>query len=172
MAENSILVVEGIHGLNERLTASIPEENKIKIYVSALTPMSLDEHNRIHTTDVRLMRRLVRDSQFRSHGAVETLELWDDVRYGEEQYIFPFQCSANVIFNTTLIYELAVLKKYAQPLLEDVQPSDGRAYTIAQRLLELLWFVKPIDENAIPNNSILREFIGGSIFLKKRYKQL
>lgn len=164
MAENSILVVEGIHGLNERLTASIPEENKIKIFVSALTPMSLDEHNRIHTTDVRLMRRLVRDSQFRSHGAVETLELWDDVRYGEEQYIFPFQCSANVIFNTTLIYELAVLKKYAQPMLEDVQPSDGRAYTIAQRLLELLWFVKPIDENAIPNNSILREFIGGSIF--------
>ena len=164
MAENSILVVEGIHGLNERLTASIPEENKIKLYVSALTPMSLDEHNRINTTDVRLMRRLVRDSQFRSHGAVETLELWDDVRYGEEQYIFPFQCSANIIFNTTLIYELAVLKKYAQPLLEDVRPSDGRAYTIAQRLLELLWFVKPIDEAAIPNNSILREFIGGSIF--------
>lgn len=164
MTENSVLVVEGIHGLNERLTAAIPAKNKLKLYVSALTPMSFDEHNRIHTTDARLLRRIVRDSQFRSHDAAETMNLWDDVRYGEEKYIFPFQASADVVFNTTLIYELGVLKKYAEPLLKAVEPSDGKAYLIARRLLKLLLFVKPIDEATIPQNSVLREFIGGSIF--------
>ena len=164
MQENSVLVVEGIHGLNEKLTAAIPAEKKIKIYVSALTPMSLDEYNRIHTTDVRLLRRIVRDSQFRAHDAEKTLATWRDVREGEEKYIFPFQTSADIIFNTTLIYELAVLKKYAEPLLEAVPASHGRAYTTARRLLNLLSFVRPIDETVIPNNSILREFIGGSVF--------
>ena len=161
---NSVLVVEGIHGLNEKLTAAIPAENKMKIYVSALTPMSFDEYNRIHTTDMRLLRRMVRDSQFRSHDAEKTLLTWRDVREGEEKYIFPYQTSADIIFNTTLIYELAVLKKYAEPLLVAVPQSAGRAYTTARRLLNLLSFVKPIDDTVIPNNSILREFIGGSVF--------
>lgn len=164
MKHNSVLVVEGIHGLNEKLTASIPAAKKMKIYVSALTPMSLDEYNRIHTTDMRLLRRIVRDSQFRSHDAQQTLATWCDVRDGEEKYIFPFQCSADIIFNTTLIYELAVLKKYAEPLLLSVPQSAGRAYMAARRLLNLLSYVKPINDNAIPNNSILREFIGGSVF--------
>lgn len=164
MQENSVLVVEGIHGLNEKLTAAIPAQNKIKIYVSALTPMSFDEYNRIHTTDMRLLRRIVRDSQFRSHDAEQTLKSWANVREGEEKYIFPFQTSADIIFNTTLIYELAVLKKFAQPLLEAVPQSAGLAYTTACRLLSMLSYVKPIDVEAIPNNSILREFIGGSVF--------
>ena len=164
MTDGAVLVVEGIHGLNERLTASIPAKNKMKLYVSALTPMSFDEYNRINTTDVRLLRRMVRDSQFRSHDAEATLALWKDVREGEEKYIFPFQCSADVIFNTTLIYELAVLKKYAVPLLEAVKPSAGKAYMTARRLLNMLYYVKQIDDTAMPNNSILREFVGGSIF--------
>lgn len=164
MDKNSVLVVEGIHGLNERLTASIPAQNKIKIYVSALTPMSFDEYNRIHTTDMRLLRRIVRDSQFRSHDAEQTLSGWANVREGEEKYIFPFQTSADIVFNTTLIYELAVLKKYAQPLLEAVPQTAGGAYTKARSLLSMLSYVKPIAVEAIPNNSILREFIGGSVF--------
>ena len=164
MQANSVLVVEGIHGLNEKLTASIPANKKMKIYVSALTPMSFDEHNRIHTTDARLLRRMVRDSQFRSHDAEATLTLWSDVREGEEKYIFPFQTSADVIFNTTLIYELAVLKKYAVPLLQAVPRESGKAYMTAQRLLTMLYYVKEIGDAAIPNNSILREFVGGSIF--------
>ncbi|MGM9530135.1 MAG: nucleoside kinase [Phascolarctobacterium sp.] len=164
MQENSVLVVEGIHGLNEKLTASIPAHKKMKIYVSALTPMSFDEHNRIHTTDARLLRRMVRDSQFRSHDAESTLTLWIDVREGEEKYIFPFQTSADVVFNTTLIYELAVLKKYAVPLLQAVPRESGKAFMTAQRLLTMLYYVKEIDDAAIPNNSILREFVGGSIF--------
>lgn len=164
LAENSVLVVEGIHGLNEKLTESIPKKNKIKIYVSALTPMSFDEYNRIHTTDMRLLRRMVRDSQFRSHDAEKTLSTWRDVREGEEKYIFPFQTDADIIFNTTLIYELAVLKKYAEPLLAAVPQSAGRAYTTARRLLNILRYVKTIDDSVIPNNSILREFIGGSVF--------
>ena len=164
MRENSVLVVEGIHGLNEKLTASIPAAKKLKLYVSALSPMSFDEHNRIHTTDVRLLRRMVRDNQFRSRDAMTTLRQWQDVREGEEKYIFPFQDSADAIFNTTLIYELAVLKKYAWPLLEAVEASSGSAYLTARRLLNLLSYVKPVDDAAIPSNSILREFVGGSIF--------
>lgn len=161
---NSLLVVEGIHGLNEKLTEKIPAANKLKIYVSALTPMSIDDYNRINTTDVRLMRRMVRDNQFRGRPALVTLDQWADVRYGEEKYIFPFQNDADIIFNTTLIYELAVLKKYAEPLLQAVKPEDGPAYATAHRLLGLLRFVESIDDSAIPNNSIIREFVGGSIF--------
>lgn len=164
MTDKSVLVIEGIHGLNEKLTASIPAGKKMKLYVSALTPMSFDEHNRIYTTDARLLRRMVRDSQFRSHDAEATLNIWSDVREGEEKYIFPFQTSADVIFNTTLIYELAVLKKYAVPLLRAVPHSSNKAYLTAQRLLNMLYYVKEIDDTAIPNNSILREFVGGSVF--------
>ena len=125
--------------------------------------MQLDSYNRIHTTDMRLLRRIVRDSQFRSHDALMTLKLWDDVRRGEEQYVFPFQDSADIMFNTSLVYEFAVLKKYAEPLLKLIQP-DETVYTRAQRLLELLSHVRGMDDAAIPTNSILREFIGGSIF--------
>jgi len=164
MAPNSVLIVEGIHGLNEKLTASIPAEKKLKVYVSALTPISLDEHSRINTTNVRLLRRMVRDNQFRGHNAVTTLSKWSDVREGEAKYIFPFQGDADVIFNSTLIYELAVLKKYAEPLLQAVKPEDGIAYTTAQRLLALLTHVCSIEEDVIPNNSIIKEFIGGSVF--------
>ncbi|MCQ2358638.1 MAG: TGS domain-containing protein [Phascolarctobacterium sp.] len=164
LKEGEILLVEGIHGLNDRLTANIPAENKIKVYVSALTPMSLDNYNRINTTDVRLMRRMVRDNQFRSHDALRTLLMWEDVRAGEEKYIFPFQPYADIVFNTTLIYELAVLKKYAEPLLKAVPIESGKAYMTAQRLLLLLSFVHQIDDSDIPNNSILREFVGGSVF--------
>lgn len=119
--EKSVLIVEGIHGLNERISAVVPAENKLKVYISALTPMSLDDYNRIQTTDMRLLRRMVRDSQFRSHDALMTLKLWEDVRRGEEKYIFPFQEEADIIFNTTLVYEFAVLKKYAEPLLRSVR---------------------------------------------------
>ena len=164
MEENSVLIVEGIHGLNEKLTASITAEKKLKVYVSALTPISLDEHSRINTTNVRLLRRMVRDNQFRAKTAVDTLSKWDDVREGENKYIFPFQGDADVVFNSTLIYELAVLKKYAEPLLLKVKPEDGIAYTTAQRLLALLSHVCSIEEDVIPNNSIIKEFIGGSIF--------
>ena len=126
--------------------------------------MSFDEYNRIRTTDMRLLRRMVRDSQFRSHDAETTLRTWSDVREGEEKYIFPYQSSADIIFNTTLIYEFAVLKKYAEPLLRAVPQSAGMAYTTARRLLNILSYVKPLEDEVIPNNSILREFIGGSVF--------
>ncbi len=162
MSDNSVLIVEGIHGLNERISAVVPA-NKLKVYISALTPMSLDDYNRIQTTDMRLLRRLVRDSQFRSHDALMTLKLWDDVRRGEEKYIFPFQEEADIIFNTTLVYEFAVLKKYAEPLLQGV-PETEAVYTNAQRLLGLLSHVTPLDKELIPKNSILREFVGGSAF--------
>ncbi len=164
MDERSVLVIEGIHGLNEKLTASIPAKNKMKIYVSALTPMSLDAYNRIHTTDVRLLRRIVRDNQFRAYNAEKTLNMWMNVREGEEKYIFPFQGDADVVFNTTLIYELAVLKKYAVPLLQEVPITNPLAYNAAHRLTHLLKYVREIDDTIIPNNSILREFFGGSVF--------
>lgn len=164
MQDNSVLIVEGIHGLNEKLTEEIPASKKLKVYVSALSPMSLDEHSRINTTNVRLLRRIVRDNQFRGHDAVATLNKWADVREGEGKYIFPFQGDADIIFNTTLIYELAVLKHYAEPLLKQVQPKDGMAYTTAQRLLALLYTCDTISEEVIPNNSIIKEFIGGSVF--------
>lgn len=163
MEQDSVLVVEGIHGLNEKLTTAIPAANKLKIFVSSLTPMSLDNYNRIHTTDMRLLRRMVRDSQFRSHDAAMTIESWPSVRQGEEKYIFPFQEQADIFFNTSLIYEQAVLKKYAEPLLESI-PDTEKAYTVARRLLELLKLIKPLADDTIPNNSILREFLGGSVF--------
>jgi uridine kinase len=126
--------------------------------------LAFDNYNRINTTDVRLLRRMVRDSQFRSHDALETLRRWPDVREGEEKYIFPFQCSADVIMNTNLIYEMAVIKKYAEPLLEAVPREAGKPYMIARRLLRLLRNVKSMEDDVIPNNSLLREFIGGSVF--------
>ena len=160
------IIVEGIHGLNEKLTAQIPRENKFKIYVSALTQLNIDAHNRIPTTDARLMRRLVRDYQFRGASALKTLKQWPDVRKGEEKYIFPYQEEADVMFNSAMIYELSALRRYAVPILKDVTP-DVPEYTKARRLLDFCqYFLDLPDEDDVPNNSILREFIGKSVFFK------
>ena len=166
IAPTSPLIVEGIHGLNEALTASVPRGKKFKIYISALTQLNIDAHNRIPTTDARLLRRMVRDYQFRGAYALKTLRQWPDVRAGEEKNIFPFQEEADAMFNSALIYELAVLKRYAVPLLEMV-PRDVPEYTKANRLLDFCrCFFDITEEYDIPNNSLLREFIGKSIFFK------
>ncbi|MBE3578526.1 MAG: nucleoside kinase [Caldanaerobacter subterraneus] len=162
LEKNQIILMEGIHGLNEKLTIQIPKDNKYKIYVSAITQLNLDEHNRIPTSQTRLIRRIVRDSQFRSTDAAETINMWPRVRKGEERWIFPYQEQADVMFNSFLPYELPVLKKYAEPLLKKVSKDDP-AYSIAKEMLEFLSYFYPIeDELAIPPNSIIREFIGGS----------
>ena len=166
IAPTSPLIVEGIHGLNEALTGSVPRGKKYKIYISALTQLNIDAHNRIPTTDARLLRRMVRDYQFRGAYALKTLRQWPDVRAGEEKNIFPFQEEADAMFNSALIYELAVLKRYAVPLLEMV-PRDVPEYTKANRLLDFCRCFSDItEEYDIPNNSLLREFIGKSIFFK------
>jgi len=158
------IIIEGIHGLNEKLTAAIPRNKKFKIYISALTQLNIDAHNRISTTDARLIRRMVRDYQFRGSSALKTLRQWPDVRAGEEKNIFPFQEEADVMFNSALIYELSVLKKYVKPLLEKIS-SDEPEYAIALRLLDFCqYFDDCYAEEDIPNNSILREFIGKSCF--------
>lgn len=159
------LIIEGIHGLNERLTSAVPRHCKIKIYISALTQLSIDNHNRIPTTDARLIRRIVRDSEFRSHDALMTLKMWPSVRRGEERNIFPFQEDADLMFNSALIYELAVLKKYAEPLLEKVTRENAE-YSEARRLLNFLEYFRTVEDDEIPQNSILREFIGKSCFDK------
>lgn len=158
------LIIEGIHGLNERLTKSVDRSNKIKIYISALTQLSIDNHNRIPTTDTRLIRRIVRDSQFRGHDALRTLQLWQAVRRGEERNIFPFQEEADIMFNSALIYELGVLKKYAEPLLSKIT-NDHPEYSESKRLLNFLGHFTSINEE-VPANSILREFVGDSCFCK------
>ena len=163
LGDDGVLVVEGIHGMNEKLSARVRRRNKMKIYISALTPLSFDDYNRIPTTDMRLLRRMVRDSQFRSHDARQTIQNWPKVRQGEEKNIFPFSEEADIMFNTTLIYELAVFKKYACPLLEQI-PRDAAEYPVARNFLDMLQIVESIDDKAIPNNSIIREFIGHSIF--------
>jgi uridine kinase len=157
------LIVEGIHGLNEKLTSAVLREQKVKIYISALTQLSIDNHNRIPTTDTRLIRRIVRDSQFRGHDALKTLQLWPQVRRGEERNIFPFQEEADIMFNSALIYELGVLKKYAEPLLKKVG-SETAEYAEAKRLLNFLSYFFAIGDEEISSNSILREFIGHSCF--------
>lgn len=164
LEKDNIIIVEGIHGLNERLTASIPKEQKFKIYVSALTQLNIDDHNRVTTTDTRLIRRIVRDYKFRGHTAYDTLKMWPNVRKGEERNIFPFQEEADVMFNSALVYEIPVLRIFAEPLLVQV-PEDVPEYSEALRLLKLLDFFLPITNiEDIPDKSILREFIGRSIF--------
>lgn len=158
------LILEGIHCLNDQLTKYIPRKNKFKIYISALTQLSIDEHNRIPTTDTRLIRRMVRDSKFRSNDANTTLSLWESVRRGEEVNIFPFQEDADVMFNSALFYELSVLKKYVEPLLKQVDATSPY-HPEAKRLLRFLdYFVSLENEEDIPKTSILKEFTGGSIF--------
>ena len=163
LGENDILVIEGIHSLNDRLTSTIPKENKFKIYLSDLTVLNIDYFNRISTTDTRLIRRIVRDYNFRSYTALDTLKRWDSVNNGENKNIFPYQEEADAMFNSSLVYELAVLKKYAKPLLDEIDRSVPE-YSEAKRLSTLLEYFDDMDETSIPNNSILREFIGGSIF--------
>ncbi len=164
VSQDDVLIVEGIHGLNDKLSCDIPSELKFRVYVSALTQLNLDCHNRIRTTDVRLMRRMVRDHRTRATNALETMQMWDKVRAGEEKYIFPFQEKADVMFNTSLLYEIAVLKKYAYPMLHAIG-KDSPYYTRSRRLCKFLHYFKDLDEESeIPPTSILREFIGGCSF--------
>lgn len=163
LGAEDILVIEGIHCLNERLSYSLPRDNKFKIYISALTQLNIDEHNRIPTTDGRLIRRLVRDARTRGASAQDTIRMWPSVRRGEEENIFPYQEEADVMFNSALVYELAVLKQYAEPILFSV-PRDSEEYLEAKRLLKFLDYFLGVSSEDIPKNSILREFIGGSCF--------
>lgn len=160
---NDILVLEGIHGLNDQLSYSLPKSSKLKIYISALTQLGIDEHNNLPTTDGRLIRRLVRDARTRNITAQETLARWDSVRRGEERHIFPFQEQADLMFNSALIYEIAVLKAYAEPLLFCIDRSSAE-YLEAKRVLKFLDYFLPVPSETVERNSILREFIGGSCF--------
>lgn len=162
-----MIIVEGIHALNDNLTRSVPKGRKFKIYVSALTHLNIDNHHRIATTDLRLIRRIVRDNRTRSRMAWETIKMWPSVRRGEERHIFPFQESADILLNSALPYELSVLKKYAVPLLSEINDS-YQEYSEARRLLWMLGFFKDMDDRFVPNNSIMREFIGGSCFANAR----
>lgn len=163
LGKNDILVIEGIHCLNEKLSESLPRDSKFKIYISALTQLNIDEHNRIPTTDGRLLRRIVRDARTRGSDAKRTIGMWPSVRRGEENYIFPFQEEADEMFNSALIYELAVLKMYAEPLLFSIRPGEPE-YQEAKRLLKFLDYFLPVPGDWIPNNSLIREFIGGGCF--------
>jgi len=161
------ILVEGIHALNDLLTSEVPHGSKFLIYVSALTTLNLDDHNRIRTTDVRLLRRMVRDHNFRNTTPEETLAMWPSVRRGEANYIFPHQEKADIMFNTSLVYELPILKKYAYPMLCDIPP-DSPHFTRARSLVKFLNYIQTVDvEDEIPLNSILREFIGGSCFYRE-----
>ena len=163
LGADDILVIEGIHGLNDKMSASLPVESKFKIYISALTSLNIDDHNRIPTTDGRLLRRMVRDARTRGTPAQKTIAMWQSVRRGEEENIFPFQESADATFNSVLIYELAVLKQYAEPLLYSINKGTPEYYE-AKRLLKFLEYFVGVGSENLPKNSIVREFVGGSIF--------
>lgn len=163
LKEDEILVIEGIHCMNDRLTSLIPKENKFKVYISDLTVLNIDYYNRISTTDTRLIRRIVRDYKFRNYSAEHTLKTWYSVNRGEQKNIFPYQEEADCMFNSSIVYELAVLKNYAMPLLEEI-PQTSREYSEARRLMTLLMYFESMSPDNVPNNSLLREFIGGSIF--------
>lgn len=163
LGDDDILVIEGIHGLNDELSYSLPRESKFKIYISALTQINIDEHNRIPSTDGRLIRRIVRDARTRGTSAKETIAMWPSVRRGEEQYIFPFQEDADVMFNSALIYELAILKQYVEPALFGID-RESPEYIEAKRILKFLDYFIGVSSEEIPKNSILREFVGGSCF--------
>ena len=158
--------MERIHGLNPLLTKDVPDENIFRVYVSALTTLNLDDHNRIRTTDVRLLRRLVRDYETRNASMEHTFAMWPSVRRGEETWIFPYQEHADALFNTTLVYEIAVLKKYVYPLLQEVPPT-SKYYANARDIVKFLNYILDADvEDEIPPTSILREFIGGNTFYR------
>lgn len=161
--EHTILILEGIHALNPELTPQIPAENKYKIYVSALTTISLDDHNWIPTTDNRLLRRIIRDFNYRGYSARETISRWPSVRAGEDKWIFPYQENADVMFNSALLFEFAVLRCHAEPILTSV-PRNCPEYAEAYRLLKFIKYFTPIQDKEIPFTSLLREFLGGSSF--------
>lgn len=163
--KGDIIIIEGLHGLNDDLTMSIDRRNKFKIYISPLTQLNIDNHNRIHTSDTRKLRRIVRDSKYRGRTAAETLNMWHSVREGEEKYVFPYQDDADYVLNSALVYEIGVLKVYAEPLLFNVPENDPN-YPEAIRLINLLRNFLPIPNDEIPKDSVLREFIGGSSFAK------
>ena len=163
LGKDDVLVLEGIHGLNEKMSYALPQESKFKVYISALTALNVDEHNRIATTDSRLIRRMVRDNRTRGTSASGTLAMWQSVRRGEQNNIFPFQESADAMFNSALVYELAVLKQFAEPLLFAIDKDDPE-YLEAKRLLKFLDYFVGISSESLPKNSLLREFIGGSVF--------
>jgi uridine kinase len=163
LGSDDILVIEGIHGLNDRLSYSLPEESKFRIYISALTQLNIDEHNPLSTTDCRLLRRIVRDARTRGTTAQDTIAMWPSVRRGEEKNIFPYQESADVMFNSALLYEIAVLKVYAEPVLFQI-PHDSEEYLEAKRLLKFLDYFLPLPTEGIMQSSLVREFVGGSCF--------
>jgi len=163
LSPRDVLIVEGIHGLNEQVTAEVPASDKFKIFISAMTQIKIDDHNRIPTTDTRLVRRLVRDFQYRGASADQTLSMWPSVLRGEAKYIYPHQEHADAFFNSALVYEMCVLKQYAEPLLFGLDPSSPR-YTEARRLIRFLSSFLGMPAENIPRSSILREFIGGSCF--------
>ena len=163
LGPEDILVIEGIHGLNDKMSYALPTESKYKIYISSLTCLNVDEHNRIPTTDGRLLRRMIRDARTRGTSATRTLGMWQSVRRGEEENIFPYQESADVMFNSATVYEISLLKTYAEPLLYGV-PKDVPEYYEAQRLLKFLQYFLAIPADSVPNNSLVREFCGGSCF--------
>ena len=163
LEQDEILIIEGIHCLNDKLTNLIPKENKFKVYISDLTVLNIDYYNRISTTDTRLIRRIVRDNNFRGYTAEHTLKMWYSVNRGEQKNIFPYQEEADCMFNSSIVYELAVLKQFAMPLLNEI-PKTSREYSEARRLITLLKYFEDMDASLVPNNSLLREFIGGSIF--------
>ena len=160
------IVIEGIHALNGKLTEYIDDRQKFRIYISPFTQLNIDVHNRVPTTDARILRRIVRDYKYRGNSAAQTIAQWPKVRAGEDKNIFPYNGEADVLFNSALVYELSVLKKYAEPLLEGVSP-DQPEYSKAVRMLDFIRFFEEIyEEQYVPNNSIMREFIGGSIFVE------
>ena len=163
LEEQDVLVIEGIHCLNDQFTYSLPRESKYKIYISCLTTLNIDDHNRIPTTDARLLRRIERDARTRGYSAQATIRMWPSVRNGEENNIFPFQDSADVIFNSALVYETALLKPYVEPLLFGV-PKDCEEYIEAKRLLKFLNYFLPIPADDVPRTSLMREFIGGGCY--------
>ena len=163
MEKHDVLVIEGIHALDTRVLTNIERKNKYKVYISALTELNLDDHNRICTSDNRLLRRIIRDNRTRGYSVDVTLDLWPSVRRGEEKYIFPYQDEADATINSALIYEIGVLKTYVEPLLYSV-PLTSPHYEEAKRLINMLRLFLPIPADAIPQDSILREFIGGSCF--------
>lgn len=164
LGENDVLVIEGIHGLNDKLSYALSGDDKYRIYISALTQLNIDEHNRIPTTDGRLIRRIVRDARVRGASAERTINMWNSVRRGEDENIFPFQEKADAMFNSALVYELAILKQYAEPLLFSV-PKESEAYIEAKRLLKFLDYFLGVSSEIVPTNSILKEFIGGSVLV-------
>jgi len=164
-----IILVEGIHGLNPRLVSDIPPERIYRIYVSALTQLNIDSHNRVPTTDTRLIRRIVRDARFRGYSALKTVRQWESVRRGERKHIFPYQDYADQMFNSALLYEMAVLKPFVEPLLRQIEPADSMEYIEANRVLAFLSWFLPCDAELVPDNSLLREFIGGSSLARFSY---